>query len=968
MPNRLILIAFFLIPLLMVSSCTNKNQDKDSDVASVKILEKGFQNPPREAGIRCWWWWLNSNVTKESITKDLEAMHDKGFSGAMIFDAGTEPSWGPDGPVPNGPMFSGPEWTELFLHALDEAKRLDLKLGLSIQSGWNLGGPTVTLDDAAKQITWSEVEIKGSANIELGLPIPNHNFDYYKDICVLAFPNTGKEHQPINNLTAKTGARELGGSAPDCRFLLNDNPAVEREEDTKLGDIIDISDKMSPDGILKWDAPSGNWTILRFGYTPTTGHVATSSDNWKGHVLDYLKTEAFDRYWNEVVDPLLKAAGPMAGTVLTHLETDSWECGGMNWSEGFAEDFKKYRGYDLIQYLPIIAGKIIDNREVSNSFLADLRKTIAACVSDNHYKVFAEKAVQYNMGIQPESAGPHAAPVDGITNYSHSDIVMSEFWVPCPHRPNPENRFFVKQASSAAHIYGKRIVGAEAFTSIRKPVWSDILWRDQKPSMDHEFCAGLNMIFIHTFTSSPKEMGIPGQEYFAGTHMNPQVSWWEYSDAFFDYMKRIQWVAQKGKFVADVLYYYGDHVPNIATLKESDPAGALPGYDYDVTNEEVLLQLEVADGKIVVPGGIQYRILVLPDHKVLSLAAIEKVEKLLQQGATVLGPKPERLVSLVGGMEAQNKFNQLSDQIWGDVTSGSGQKKIGPGRLVWGQSAHEFLQSDGVSQDFELVGFQKSPNIDYIHYTIDGADVYFVSNQSKEQQTIEAVFRVSGKQPELWDPITGKTKKALAFTQNGNRIRVPLQFDPYGSGFVVFNDPIPVRQQGKGKSNYPAMQLVQELRGPWQAEFDPDWGGPGSVEIEELIDWTQSPVEGIKYYSGEAAYNKVFEFSKVDKEKTYWLELNEVGDIGIAAVQLNGKDLGIVWTKPFRVNISKTLRSGENNLKITVVNNWHNRLIGDREKPESEKLLHTNVKVRHDWELQESGLIGPVVILSAKTE
>ena len=683
-------------------------------------LQDVFHTPPRSAGVRCWWWWLNSNVTREAITRDLEAMHGKGFSGAMIFDAGTELRWGPDKNVPNGPMFSSPEWTELYLHALKEAKRLDLELGLSIQSGWNLGGPGVTLDDKAKQITWSELRVEGPAQATRKLLVPISNYDHYRDICVLAYPDkqvtgkvpfklcasswqpgfpagnaadgddntfwvsagknpgegptpespewleisferrveiaglrlkgrkgygpktcrlqaldsernrnafvmadgenrlsfdpiegkafrimlegafdprfpdsprnvqvvhaqlldkdgrsltSGTTRKPISHLTAKSGARELGGSAPDCRFLLNDHPRVDDEEDALLEDIIDISDKVNADGTLKWAAPAGKWTVLRIGYTPTHAHVSTSSDNWKGHVLDYLSKEVFDRYWYRVIDPLLKKAGPLAGTVLKQLETDSWECGGMNWSPGFADDFRRYNGYDITRYLPVVAGKIVENRDVSNAFLADLRKTIAHCVSKNHYMTFAEHAARYNMGIQPECSGPHAAPVDGIKNYSHSDIVMSEFWIPSPHRPNPENRFFIKQASSAAHIYGKRYVGAESFTSLRKPHWADVLWRDLKPAMDFEFCEGLNMIFFHTFTCSPKEMGIPGQEYFAGTHVNPQVTWWDLSDTFMDYMNRIQAVVQRGEFVADVLYYYGDHVPNIAVHKGFVNAG-----------------------------------------------------------------------------------------------------------------------------------------------------------------------------------------------------------------------------------------------------------------------------------------------------------------------------------------------------------------------------------------------------------
>lgn len=1078
-----------------------------SIISGAGVLESDFQNPPREAGVRCWWWWLNSNVTKEAITRDLEAMNDKGFSGAMIFDAGTELSWGPDKNPPNGPMFSGPQWTELYLHALNEAKRLGLEVGLSIQSGWNLGGPYVTLDDKARQITSSEIQLEGPARISQKLPVPKSNYDYYRDICVLAYPTKvvesipfkltassqqsgfpvgnikGNEYwvsggkksgegptpkspewiefafdktvkvsglnlagrkgygpkvcrlqavdtkqktkifklkdggnkltfnaiegksiriifedsydsrhpnsprnvqvasakllgndgisltgglvalrKPISNLTAKSGARELGGSAPDCRFLLNDSPSVEGEEDTRLENIIDITGKVSKDGSLKWNAPAGKWTVLRIGYTPTLAHVATSSDNWKGHVLDYLSKDVFDRYWKKTVEPLLKKAGPMAGTVLKQLETDSWECGGMNWSPGFAKEFRRYNGYDIVKFLPVVAGKIVESRAASNAFLADLRKTIAHLVSENHYRTFAENAARYNIGIQPECSGPHAGPVDGITNYSHSDIVMSEFWSPSPHRPAPYNRFFVKQASSAAHIYGKQFVGAESFTTLKKPHWAVELWNDLKPAMDFEFCEGLNMIFFHTFTCSPKEMGVPGQEYFAGTHVNPQVTWWDKSDAFMDYIKRMQTVLQNGKFVADVLYYYGDHVPNIAVNKGFNQAGSLPGYDYDVTNEEVLLQLKVCDSKIIVPGGVQYRLLVLPDHKVLSLAVLEKVEKMLKQGATVIGPKPERFVSLVGGKTAQQKFHKLAEKLWGDRPAEIGSKRIGKGLLVWGKTSREFLQSQNIAFDFEVIGIEKQEDYQYIHYTIDDADVYFVCNQTKQSQAVDCTFRVTGKQPELWDPVTGEITKAGAFRQAKGLTVIPMEFDPYGSSFVVFRESISAAKQGTASSNYPVLKTVKEVQGPWQVGFDTEWGGPKSVEFKTLTDWTKHADKGIKYYSGEAVYTNTFELKPLGG-KRYWLQLNEVVDAGIASVKLNGNDIGITWTTPFRIEMTDAVKAGPNKLEITVVNTWQNRLIGDRGKDQKDRFTKTNIKIRNDWNLRPSGLLGPVEII-----
>lgn len=955
-----IALLFFILP-----GCLDTNRAENGTGDRLTWLKNNFSHPDSRSGPRCWWWWLNSNVTREAITRDLEAMKGKGFSGAMIFDAGTELNWGPDRNPPNGPMFSSPEWSGLFLHALDEAGRLQLELGLSIQSGWNLGGPGVTLDDKAKQVTWSEIQVSGPAHWRDTLPEPPSNYDYYRDICILAYP-VNKDRmagrKPIRFLAEKSGARELGGSAPDCRFLLNDYPSVPGEVDARMEDIMDITGKFSEKGILDWNIPDGEWTILRLGYTPTTAMVKTSSDNWKGHVIDYLSKETFNRYWDQVVDPLLKQAGLRAGTVLKELETDSWECGGMNWSTGFAGEFRDYCGYDLRKYLPVVAGKIIGSREASNAFLADLRKTIARLVSENHYRTFAQRASAYNMGIQPESAGPHAAPLDGITNYSHNDIVMSEFWIPSPHRPLPENRFFVKQASSAAHIYGKKYVGAESFTSLRKPHWADNLWRELKPAMDYEFCEGLNMIFFHTFTCSPESEGMPGQEYFAGTHINPQVTWWEYSGPFMDYITRVQSMVQEGKFVADVLYYYGDHVPNIAVYKGFNQAGTLPGYDYDVTNEEVLLKLKVEKGLVVVPGGIGYRMLVLPDHQVLSLAVLEKVERLLKKGATVLGPKPERLVSLVGGPEAQRKFHALADKLWGADTAKTGRKKTGKGLLAWGLSSREFLLCEGVHPDFEVNNAEDPWDFQYIHYTVGGTDVYFICNQTDQLRQIRCTFRVSGKQPELWDPVTGEIAVADAFYQDNGRTTVSVGLDPYGSCLVVFGKSISATQQGKAGSNHPVTKPVLEIPGPWQVSFDPEWGGPATVEFSTLQDWTQQTLEGIAHYSGKAVYRHDFAFEP-ETGCRYWIQLNGVEDVGIASVALNGKDLGITWTKPFRLELTDALVSGQNHLEVIVVNSWLNRLIGDRGKPPEQRFTRTNIHVRDNWVPAPSGLLGPVEIL-----
>jgi len=976
---KILLAILVCSPFICSGGSADNKSNNDSANVDYQYLAGSFKSPDSLYGVDCWWWWLNANVTKEAITKDLEAMKSKNFYGAMIFDAGGQNQCGNKN-IPAGPLFGSQEWKELFVFALDEAKRLGLEIGFNIQSGWNLGGPSVTNEYAAKQLTFSEVKVNGGCEVKISLDTPRMNNNYYKDFVVLAFP-LKKENftdELITFLDLKLGFHELGGSAPDCRFLLdNTRPDKKLKDKTsyivKRDDIIDISKNMDASGNLTWDVPDGEWNIMRIGYTCTLAKVSTSSKGWNGSVLDYMSKEAFDFYWNDVVEPILEAAGEHVGMTLKHLETDSWECGGMNWTSNFADEFISYRGYDLKKYLPLIGGYVVDDIDTSNAFLADFRKTMADLVAYNHYAYFAEYAHKYNMGIQPESAGPHAGPLDGIKNYSFSDIVMSEFWAPSPHRPNPENRFFLKQASSAAHIYGKKIVGAESFTTIGLH-WNDELWHDLKSSFDHEICAGLNRMYFHTFTCSPKEMGLPGQEYFAGTHINPQITWWNESQPFIDYMHRTQLIVQNGSFIGDVLFYYGDHVPNVFPHKNSDPAGAMPGFDYDVTNEDVLLQLKIENGKIVVPGGIQYEVLVLPNHKILSLAALMKIEEILQQGAHVIGAKPEHLVSMVGGDKAQANFRELSDKIWGKDTSAKGEKLYGKGSVSWGISARDYLIKKGIMPDFMIVSDDNFKDFDYIHYKVAGKDVYFITNQTTEKKDISCSFRVSGFKPELWDALTGDIKIAKAFTQKDGRTTIPLSFEPYGAIFVVFNEEINKNAQGEKDRNHPEYIALKEIQGSWIVNFDPKWGGPESVEFKELSDWTQHSDEGIKYYSGAAVYNKTFSVDfTVEKNKSYYLQLEEVKDVGIASIKINGKDKGIVWTKPFRVDISGDLKKGENTLEIKVVNSWYNRVAGDEISGER-KFTSTNIVLKNDFQgrpidkitLEPSGLIGPVRIMGEK--
>ncbi len=929
-------------------------------------LENGWTNPPNSARLRAYWWWLNGNVTKESITRDLEQMKAKGFGGAVIIDAGGADQWG-NAQTPHGPTFFTPEWRELYKHALREADRLGLTMSLNIQSGWNLGGPMVTPDDAAKKLTWSEMRVAGPTNFDQALPAPKSRDNYYRDLFVVAYrirPDQAA-HQPIQNWQQKALYKTLEPfSAPDSAPLFQEIPATPGEEDAATADVVDLSSKLDAQGVLHWQAPAGEWQILRFGCTiGDHSYVSTHSESWDGYAIDVFDAGAFQRYWDAVVGPLIADAGPLAGKTLKYLHTDSWEVEGANWTPTMREEFLKRNGYDFAPWLPVLAGRIVNSREASDRFLFDYRKTLGDLAIDNHYRLFRDNAHKHNLEIHPESGGPHAVPIDAQRCLGWDDVPMSEFWAwSWEHRVGDENRFFVKQPASAAHTYGHQLVFAEGFTTIG-PHWQEHIWDNLKPSFDKALCEGMNVLVWHAFVCSPDSTGIPGQQYFAGTHLNPKVTWWDKSAPFFSYIDRCQWMLQQGLFVADVAYYYGDHVPNFAQLKKSDPAHALPGYDYDVITEEALLtRASVKNGRIVLPDGMSYRVLVLPDRDVISLPVLKKLKELAAAGGTIIGPKPVKGETLQNYPEVDAEVAKLAGILWGG--------KAGSGCVIADKTAREVLVADGVQPDFEFLSTlnpQPSTSFDYIHRRAGSTEIYFVANRAEFAAAAACAFRVTGKAPELWNPVTGEHKFAAAYEEKDGRTLVPLDFDPCGSWFVVFRTPA-TAHPAKANSNRATLNPLQELSGPWTVHFDPKWGGPESAQFDQLVNWTTRPEPGIKFYSGTATYEKTFDLppsSIIHPPSSLLLDLGNLREL--AEVKVNGKSCGITWCPPFRVDITGAVKPGANKLEIDVVNFWPNRIIGDASLTPEQRLTQTNIrKLTADTPLMESGLFGPVQILQQK--
>ena len=966
---------------------------------SYEALRQGFQSPPESARSWCYWWWLNGNTTKETITRDLTEMSRKGFGGVLLVDAnGSDQNGNADAPA--GPTFGSPEWTALYVHALKIAAQLHLQVVLNATSGWNLGGPDVKPAEASKLLTWSRVQVNADG-FDGALPMPDIQNGFYRQIAVLAYPlahgaalpGMGEDgRRPINNLPAKAAAVELGFSMPPTDFLLTDNKAQPGEQDTTLDQIVNLSAKVDANGHLTWRPPApGTWEILRIGYTDSDARVSTSSGAWQGLAIDYLDQKAFDTYWDKTIEPLLQAGKPYLGTTLIGLASDSWELGGTNWTGRFADEFRRRRGYDPIPYLPVVAGRIVGDRGKSDDFLNDLRRTVGDLVTD-HYDHFAERAKEYGLFIQCESGGPHGAPMDALETFRSSAVPQTEFWAKSDeHRSTDEDRFFTKEAASAADIYGEALVAQEGLTSIG-PQWSESLATDLKPTFDQGITEGMNRLVWHEFTSSPDSTGLPGDEYFAGTHLNPKVTWWNQGDAFFTYLNRAQFLMQQGHAVDDVLYFYGDAVPNFARLKHDDPAQVLPGYDYDVTNEDAMLHsLALREGKIVSPAGNEYRLLVMPRSARLSLASLRRVAEFVKQGGSVAGARPQAPTGILTAADAA-EFNGLVDAVW--PASETGQHRYGSG-TVYCDGARAALGAMGVAQDFE----SSVPAIDYVHRRAGQADIYFLRNGAGTAQEFVAMFRVKGRVPEIWDAVTGRVVSEARYATDHGRTKMMLHLAPYGSAFVVFAKPegasvvrvqkdgaeadvrveasvnggwsLPDAQPGvytlelsdgkKEEVKVAAVQRQEPSPSDWKIRFQSGRGAPaGELPVAAFKSWTESDQPGVRYFSGTATYSTTVPVHRKQGERVR-LRLRDVHEV--CTVSVNGKEAGTIWAMPYVLDITDLLNDGENRLELAVTNLWPNRIIGDAQPSARERFTHTNIrKYTADSPLLPSGLIGPVVL------
>jgi len=964
-------------------------------------LRSGFYDIPEASKLRCFWFWQYGVATKESITQDLEAMKAKGYGGALLGDNG-----GPEGQV--GPVFMSQEWKDNFAHAVKEADRLGLELSLNIQSGWgDPGNPNIQPENSMKKIVWSEIHVKGPGKLRRDLPKPRSQI-YYRDIAVQAFKRVDTEadtsRQMLVNWEYKTFNEQSG--LDEIRKILpisDDDVVIDRDA------IVDLTGKFS-DETLTWNVPAGEWTIVRYGMTATGKRNMYAAPGYMGGLCyDQIHHDGVRAQWNDVAQPLIDLARK-SGHSLKYVHTDSWEMGLTNWTHDFRKSFERLRGYDLSPYLPVLAKKIVGNREISNRFLEDFRLTVSDLVADENYLVLKNLAHANGLLLHSESGGPHRAPLEALQTLGRNDIPMSEFWArAATHRFSEKQRIHVKQGSSAAHIYGTRFLAAEGPTSIG-PHWERAP-RELKGTLDKIFCIGVNRLFWHTYTSSPDEYGIPGFEYFAGTHMNRHVTWWDQCNSFISYLNRCQYMLAQGLYNADVLAYYGSASPNFVYL-ESD-INLAQGYAWDMCNTEVLLSRATArNGRIYLPDGMNYTLLYLkPDIDFIALPVLKKIEQMVKNGIILVGNPPQRAAGLSGYPQSDKEVRRIGKLLWGEID----KKNIfvnnyGKGRVYAGKTIGEVLKLEMIEPDFSYSA-GKTTELSYIHRSTEDLDIYYVANKwayndindlkyhyrsDLPDRYVQATcsFRVDGdRQIERFDPITGEITPVLVYERSSGRYKVPVSLAPEGSAFFVFRKGTELRHviylSKKGgtviEGNTPLQsnsagifvrpgtaEIIRE--GPYQLNWSDgitEKVDTGALPSERSLDgnwkitFMEKPSLGETFTIETDVLKSWTEFSK--REIRYFsgtarytksfnasdaelINMRIYLDLGnvqdIVTVRLNSKIIDTCWIAPFRVDLTGHLVKGLNTLELDVTNCWTNRLIGDGNLPEDQRRTRSNVAAK----------------------
>lgn len=934
-------VAFLTMGLALLTSC-NIQQLKNSDSANnsgLDSLRNSFLNPPPAARPGVYWFWMGGQLSQEGITKDLEAMAEQGIGKVLIMqmpDQAPYPRQWSYQDYPDKVKVLSDAWFDLVNFAVGECDRLGVEMAMFTCPGWgHVGGPWVPADKGTKQMAMTSVSVSGPTLLDMKLPKPapakvggggniipewNHAHklmhkpreNFFRDEAVLALPQPGK-----NGVIA-------------------------------LNKVINVTDYLAADGKLTWQVPEGNWTIMRVCLVSENGINHPAPPESFGLEVDRMDPDAVRIVFDNMIGRILREAQAKGYQSFKAFETDSYELGWQDFGLDFRKEFMERRGYDCTPWLPawnfqhagivklepdqnnIVSMEsspvVIESKELTARFHTDMLRTITELWAERFQGTLRKLADEHGITWMTE---PYfRVTLDWTTIGGTSTMPGSEFWV-----TRTDEHSKLGNAPEIAALYNRKVVWAEAFTAeAHHSAWRNDPWMLKRWG-DAAFARGINQFYMHGFAHNPfPDQYQPGFTMGNwGTQFCRHLTWWKYSSSWHQYLARCQYMLQQGKPVYHVLRYPGvfERYP-IHNRKELYRSAQL-------TDELLLEKLSVRDNKLVLPHGAEFSALHLTGSA-LRTEALMKIKSLVKAGATLIADRPpSKSASLENYPACDEQLASLISEIWGKQTQSKtpAVRELGKGRVISGMSLEEGMQEIGKNPDFtyDTVSGQPHPELLSYQRITDGETYWFVSNQGNDKANVNASFEISGLQPEWWDAVDGSVRDLPDFYFKEGRTILPLTLEPFQSGFVMFRKRA-IKQEQNGKTNFAELKLLMEVSGSWEVSFDKRWGGPEKpVNFPQLTDWSKNKNRGIKYYSGTAVYRKVLDVPSALKSgsRTVYLELGTVNDL--AQVKLNGEDLGIVWCAPWRVKVPDgLLKKTGNQLEITVVNNWPNRMIGDEQE------------------------------------
>ena len=870
-------------------------------------LEDGFTQPPGQTKPWCYWYWISDNISKEGITRDLEAMSRVGIGEALIGNIFLDD-------VPAGKIkVLSDEWWELVQHAIREGGRTGVNIGMFNCPGWSQsGGPWIQPGQSMRYLTSQEIRVTGPVHFNQMLPSPTNTF---QQVSVIAFPAPQKDNDSIfksnyritsfpkadglekatdaNASTAfvfpngagqgknaftiefETGqlftARtlqltpsdaawsahcELQAQEPDGSFKivksfqfdrsnmainvgfiprgpvsisfpavsskifrlvftavsgnaalaeidLSGGGRIESFVEKQLGKmhptpqpmwdtylwatqpepdsapftvpqnkVVSLASFMKPDGTLIWDVPAGDWIILRTGMVPTGTRNSPASPEGQGLEVDKMNRQAAQAHFDAFIGQVLKRMPASERKAFKHVVADSYEMGSQNWTDGFETTFKKRYGYDPIPWLPALTGRIMESTDRSERFLWDLRRLVADHVAMDYVGGLRDAAHRHGLKLWLENYGHWGFPAEFLQYGGQSDCIGGEYWV-----TGDLGSIECRAASSCGNTYGKPTVSAESFTG--GPAFQTTPWA-MKARGDWAFCEGINHFVLHVYIQQPWEDRVPGVNAWFGTEFNRHNTWFEQGKPWMDYLRRCCYLLQQGCRVADVAYFIGEDAPKMTGARTP---GLPAGHDFDYINSEVIIKnMTFKNGRLTLPHGANYRMMVLPKQETMRPELLRKVRDLIKSGATIMGEPPSHSPSMENFPKCDEEIRTLTSEIWGNLQSGE-RRSLGRGQIIREAKLEPIFAGMKLDPDFD-----STAPLRYTHRQSGDTDLYFIANPKAEQVSTMISLRVTGKEPEFWWPDSGRMDRAAVYDEVDGLVKMPLHLGPAGSVFVVLRN------------------------------------------------------------------------------------------------------------------------------------------------------------------------------------